>query len=53
VINAKGEVSPRANPGWEQLQVLMLLEEGIAFDTNGRVDLDRFGWQPSLSPSRK
>lgn len=53
VINVKGEVSPRANPGWEQLQVLMLLEEGIVFDANGRVDLDRFGWQPSLSPSRK
>lgn len=53
VINAKGEVSPRANPGWERLQVLMLIEEGVVFDSNGRVDLNRFGWQPASSPSSK
>lgn len=46
VINARGEVSERSNPGGsEQLQRLMLEGEGIEFDSRGRVDLKRFLWQ--------
>ena len=47
VINARGEVSGRtANPGWENVQVQMLEEEGVVFDPLGRVDLQRFRWDP-------
>lgn len=46
VINAKGEVSPRAEPGYEGLQRAMLEQEGVAFGPLGRVDLKRFQWQP-------
>lgn len=46
VINSKGEVSPRATPGWEGFQRQILAEEGIVFDHRGRVDLDRFRWDP-------
>jgi methylated-DNA-protein-cysteine methyltransferase-like protein len=46
VINARGEVSPRAEPGWEGYQRHLLEEEGVAFDLAGRVDLDRFTWEP-------
>jgi len=45
VINAKGEVSPRAEPGWEALQRKLLEREGVTFDAAGRVSLARFGWQ--------
>ena len=47
VINARGEVSARtAKPGWENVQVQMLEEEGVVFDHQGRVDLQRFRWDP-------
>jgi methylated-DNA-protein-cysteine methyltransferase-like protein len=47
VINARGEVSSRtANPGWENVQAQMLEEEGVVFDRRGRVDLERFRWDP-------
>lgn len=44
VINAKGEVSPRAKPGWVKLQQTLLEEEGVGFDDRGRVSLERFRW---------
>ena len=46
VINAKGEVSPRSEDGWQGYQRHLLEEEGITFDGRGRVDLERWRWQP-------
>jgi methylated-DNA-protein-cysteine methyltransferase-like protein len=46
VINAKGEVSPRSEPGYEGLQKAMLESEGVVFGKNGRVDLKRYQWSP-------
>ncbi len=46
VINAKGEISLRADPGPEPLQRLMLEDEGIVFDGRGRVSLRQFRWEP-------
>jgi methylated-DNA-protein-cysteine methyltransferase-like protein len=45
VINAKGEVSARSEPGYEGLQRAILESEGIEFDDRGRVDLKRYRWQ--------
>ena len=48
VINARGEVSERnANPGWENVQLQMLEDEGVVFDERARVDLARFRWEPA------
>ena len=45
VINARGEVSARSRVrGLEQLQRRLLESEGVLFDADGRVDLERFGW---------
>lgn len=45
VINARGEVSPRADgTAFEKIQRNLLEAEGIVFNARGRVDLDRFGW---------
>jgi methylated-DNA-protein-cysteine methyltransferase-like protein len=44
VINAKGEISARANPIGEDIQLQMLIAEGIYFDENGRVDLRAYQW---------
>ncbi len=45
VINAKGEVSPRATPGWERAQLALLRRERV-IGADGRVDLDRYRWEP-------
>lgn len=45
VINAKGEVSARSTPGWDRLQLALLRRERV-LGANGRVDLDRFRWEP-------
>ena len=52
VINSKGELSGNwafNNPGGMRQ---LLEEEGIVFSDDGRVDLKRYGWDPSrdLSP---
>lgn len=45
VVNARGEVSPRSTPGWEQQQVALLRRERV-IGRDGRVDLERFRWEP-------
>jgi len=42
VINSKGEISER--PG-AQKQKELLLEEGVAFNEKGRIDLKEYGWK--------
>ena len=42
VINSQGSISLKGNSG--DLQRQLLLDEGIEFNTRGRVDLTRFGW---------
>ena len=37
VVNARGEVSPRAEPRFETIQRKLLEREGVAFDALGRV----------------
>ena len=46
VINAKGEVSPRSEPGMDRLQRILLEDEGVVFDANGRIDLSCYQWRP-------
>lgn len=45
VVNAKGEVSPRAYPGAELEQRALLEAEGVRFDARGKIDLARYGYQ--------
>ncbi len=46
VINAKGEISLRAEVGFDQIQRQLLEREGVCFDDRGRVDIERYGWRP-------
>lgn len=46
VINARGEISRRAEPGYDRLQRALLEAEGVGFDQTGRVPLERFRWNP-------
>lgn len=46
VINSKGEISPRTWCENHLLQRILLEEENVHFDLNGRVSLQKFGWKP-------
>ena len=46
VINAKGRISMRSEPGWEDHQRLLLEAEGVLFDADGKTSLARFRWRP-------
>ncbi|MDA8017295.1 MAG: MGMT family protein [Thermoanaerobaculia bacterium] len=46
VVNARGEVSLRSEPGWEGLQRALLESEGVKFDRGGRIDLEIYRWEP-------
>ena len=49
VINAKGRISMRSEPGWEDHQRLLLEAEGVLFDVDGKVSLTRFRWKPETT----
>ena len=44
VINAQGKVSPRADNWGSEVQRQRLEEEGVAFNTEGKVDLAKVRW---------
>ena len=46
VINRDGELSGAWAWGDPQLMRRLLEEEGVEFDQRGRVNLQRFGWEP-------
>ena len=46
VVNSKGEISSRGNSESEQDQRGVLEDEGIEFNAGGRIDLDRYQWEP-------
>jgi methylated-DNA-protein-cysteine methyltransferase-like protein len=46
VVNARGEISRRADWGSDDLQRILLESEGVAFDECGRISVRRFGWKP-------
>lgn len=46
VVNARGEISRRAEPLFETLQRDLLEAEGVEFGDAGRIDLRRYQWQP-------
>ncbi|BEV72722.1 MULTISPECIES: MGMT family protein [unclassified Paludibacterium] len=50
VLNARGSIPVRGLTGDEALQRLLLEEEGIAFDQNGRLDMRALAWAPDEQP---
>jgi len=52
VVNARGEISPRAERCFEVLQRQLLAREGVRFDADDRLSLARFRWRPRVRTSR-
>src|SRR6516164_10387747 len=53
VINSKGELSGSWAFGSPDLMCQLLENEGIVFSAEGRVDLKRYGWDPSRDLSEE
>ena len=52
VINAQGRISPRGAADIlhePQLQRMLLEQEGIHFDAQGKIDLDHYLWEPDAA----
>jgi methylated-DNA-protein-cysteine methyltransferase-like protein len=45
VINSRGEISRRSEPGMEQVQKALLEKEGIIFEGGSRIQLHDYQWQ--------
>ena len=45
VINHQGKISPRSSGSGGTIQRQLLEAEGIHFDRNGRVDMNKYGWK--------
>ncbi|MEE2674844.1 MAG: MGMT family protein [Myxococcota bacterium] len=46
VVNARGEISLRREPGIEPIQQQLLEAEGLEFDGRSRLDLSQVQWRP-------
>jgi alkylated DNA nucleotide flippase Atl1 len=44
VVNAQGEISRRWELDSVELQKILLMKEGIVFDKNASISLERFQW---------
>lgn len=56
VVNAEGRVSVRLahwDKGGDELQRILLEDEGVSFDHDGRIDLRRHRWQPTQPATPK
>ena len=49
VVNAKGEVSPRIEMGYAELQQDLLRKEGVRFDKQAKIVLKKYQWKPAVS----
>ncbi len=46
VVNARGQVSARTEPGGDLIQRRLLEREGVNFDAADRLELGRYRWRP-------
>ena len=52
VVNARGEISLHGGGVGSSIQRELLEAEGVEFDEFGRIDLERFRWQPLLTNAK-
>ena len=49
VVNARGQISQRTEPGGDLIQRQLLEREGVNFDAADRLALNRYRWRPRSS----
>jgi len=53
VVNARGQISARAEPGDDRIQRQLLEREGVIFDAADRLELERYRWRPRGDDPRR
>ena len=55
VVNARGQISARSEPGGDLIQRQLLEREGVEFDAADRLALERYRWRPKMDgrPNRR
>ena len=55
VVNSRGQISARAEPGGDLIQRQLLEREGVKFDAADRLKLEHYRWRPKMDgrPSRR
>ena len=48
VVNARGQISARAEPGGDLIQRQLLEREGVKFDAADRLELEHYRWRPKM-----
>jgi methylated-DNA-protein-cysteine methyltransferase-like protein len=48
VVNSRGQISERAEPGGDLIQRQLLEREGVKFDTADRLELKHYRWRPKM-----
>lgn len=48
VVNSRGQISARSEPGGDLIQRQLLEREGVKFDAADRLALERYRWRPKL-----
>jgi len=48
VVNSRGQVSARSEPGGELIQRQLLEREGVKFDAADRLALEHYRWRPKM-----
>jgi len=48
LVNSKGEISRRSRGEGHEYQRLLLEAEGVALNSSGKIDLDRYAWEKTL-----
>jgi len=44
VVNSQGRISVRSSGREDELQRQLLISEGVVFDKNGRINLEKYRW---------
>ena len=52
VVNARGAISPRSEPGSDRIQRQLLEREGVVFNEADRLELSHYQWRPRVGRSR-
>jgi methylated-DNA-protein-cysteine methyltransferase-like protein len=53
VVNARGQISARAEPGGDLIQRQLLEREGVNFDAADRLKLERYRWRPKADDRQR
>jgi len=48
VVNSRGQISERSEPGSDLIQRQLLEREGVKFDAADRLNLEHYRWRPKM-----